>query len=399
MVKPGVKKLLIDRGKELNKEKSGQLNLLLLKQAYFVLKLQNGDKTQLAKLKEVQAEIQGWYERDCEKIKLQSRAEEINSSENVRIYHHELHSKQIKKSSILKLKTEVGTLEGHAACTKYLEKAVGDLLLKPATLDVAAQNALLSEVRHVFTAEDNEMLTKVPSKEELKDSVWSANMHAAPGNDGLTNLVYKLCWDILGDSLTEVATAILGGQPPTLSQRTSLMVYGNKANKPSNSPDPKHKRRISLLNSDFKVITGIPNKRLKQVATHTLNQNQLSAGDDRRIHHGINKARDAIFMANSRNQGAGILDNDYMAAFDFMVLTWVFQVLEAKGVDKQFINTLKNLYDNHLTVVVINNIQGKCFQNKRWSIRQGDRPSSLLFCFGLDPYLDWLERRLTGITI
>ena len=90
----------------------------------------------------------------------------------------------------------------------------------------------------MFTAEDNEMLTKVPSKEEVKDSVWSANMHAAPGNDGLTNLVYKLCWDILGDSLTEVATAILGGQPPTLSQRTSLMVYGNKANKPSNSPDP-----------------------------------------------------------------------------------------------------------------------------------------------------------------
>ena len=69
-VKPGVKKLLIQRGKELNKEKSGQLNLLLLKQAYFVLKLQNGDKNQLAKLKEVQAEIQGWYERDCEKIKL-----------------------------------------------------------------------------------------------------------------------------------------------------------------------------------------------------------------------------------------------------------------------------------------------------------------------------------------
>ena len=66
---------------------------------------------------------------------------------------------------------------------------------------------------------------------------------------------------------------------------------------------------------------------------------------------------------------------------------------------KQFINTLKNLYNNHLTVVVINNIHGKCFPNKRLSIRQGDRPSSLLFCFGLDPHLDWLERRLTGIPI
>ena len=60
---------------------------------------------------------------------------------------------------------------------------------------------------------------------------------------------------------------------------------------------------------------------------------------------------------------------------------------------------MKNLYENHLTVVVINNIHGRCFVNNRWSIRQGDRPSSILFCFGLDPHLDWLENRLKGIPI
>ena len=165
------------------------------------------------------------------------------------------------------------------------------------------------------------------------------------------------------------------------------MVYGSKANKPPNSPDPKHKRRISLLNSDFKIISGIDNTRFKKVATHTLNSNQLSAGDDRRIHHGICKARDAINAANSRNQGAGILDNDYMAAFDFMVLTWVFKVLEAKGLDHQVIRRLKNMYENHLTVEVINNKQGRCFENKRWSIRLEKPEDIVLFrsrkCGGL----------------
>ena len=56
-------------------------------------------------------------------------------------------------------------------------------------------------------------------------------------------------------------------------------------------------------------------------------------------------------------------------------------------------------YEDHLTVVVVNNVHGRCFLNIRWSIRQGDRPSSILFCFGLDPHLDWLEKRLTGILI
>ena len=51
------------------------------------------------------------------------------------------------------------------------------------------------------------------------------------------------------------------------------------------------------------------------------------------------------------------------------------------------------------TVVVVNNVHGKCFLNIKWSIRQGDRPSSIFFCYGLDPHLDWLESRLTGITI
>ena len=106
IVKPGVKKLLIERGKELNKDRYGQLNLLMLKQSYFVSKIQRGDSGKLAELKQVQLEIQMWHETECEKIKIQARSEEMDSSEKVRIYHHELHAKHIRKYSILKLKSE-----------------------------------------------------------------------------------------------------------------------------------------------------------------------------------------------------------------------------------------------------------------------------------------------------
>ena len=42
MVKPGIKKLLIDRGKEMKQERIAALNLLMLRQAYLVRKLQSG---------------------------------------------------------------------------------------------------------------------------------------------------------------------------------------------------------------------------------------------------------------------------------------------------------------------------------------------------------------------
>ena len=136
--------------------------------------------------------------------------------------------------------------------------------------------------------------------------------------------------------------------------------HGAKSNKPPNSTDPNHKRRISLLNSDFKISSGILNNRFKKVATHSLNPNQLSAGDDIRIHHGINTARDAILAANNSNEGTGILDNDYKDAFDYMVLLWVLKVLKAKGLDQEVNNMILNMYDNSLTVVVANK---KYFRN------------------------------------
>ena len=394
LVKPGIKKLLIERGKELNHLKNGRLNLLLLRQAYLSRKLLQGNHGLLTQLLLVQSEINDWYEQESEKVKIQSRIEEVDTPETVRIYHHELHAKKIKKSSILKLQTGQCLVEGHEAVAGYLEGAVEELLSSPADICPLAQASLLQEVKPVFTTQDNEMLNKAPTEKEVKKSVADSNMNAAPGNDGLTSFLYQHCWEILGKSLTEVANKIHNGASPSLSQRTSLMVYGCKSNKPANSTDPNHKRRISLLNADFKIISGIYNTRLIGLADNTLSKAQLAVGSDRRIHHGINKARDAIFMASERNQKCGILDNDYKAAFDYMVLKWVFKVLLAKGIDEEVVNRLYNLYNNHMTVVVVNGVQGRCFLNTRWSIRQGDKPSSTFFCYGIDPLLDWLENRL-----
>ena len=191
MVKPGIKKLLIERGKEMKEERSGFLNLLMLRQSYLVRKLQSGEQWRLTELREVQTNIELWHSQECEKVKLQARTDEIEKAETVRIYHHELHSKHLKKSSILQLQTPAGVIKGHNACSSFLEQAVSDLLTKPAHIDPVSQEILLREVKPVFTKEDNAYLKKIPNKEDVKDSVWSSRVDAAPGSDGLSMLVYK----------------------------------------------------------------------------------------------------------------------------------------------------------------------------------------------------------------
>ena len=57
---------------------------------------------------------------------------------------------------------------------------MGSLLLQPALLDQAAQQEHLKEVSPVFSDYDNKMIEQMPTKSEVKESVLSANLQAAP---------------------------------------------------------------------------------------------------------------------------------------------------------------------------------------------------------------------------
>ena len=156
LVNSGIRKIGIERSKEINKEKKEELNLLLLRQVYLVRKIQRGQRDRLGELKTVHILIENWYKKESEKIQHQSRVTEFQESEKTSIYHHELHKKTVKRASILQLVTDDGLLKGHTACASFLEGTVEDLLHHPAQLDPAAQQALLDGVAPVFTKEDND---------------------------------------------------------------------------------------------------------------------------------------------------------------------------------------------------------------------------------------------------
>ena len=203
----------------------------------------------------------------------------------------------------------------------------------------------------------------------------------------------------MGGPLTEVIQTVFEGGKPTPSQRTSLMVFGNKPGKKAKSLLISDRRKLSLLNADFKLMTGIEASRIRKTMSRTISPLQLVTGGEKRISHGVAIARDAIHMAGKYKTRCGILDTNLIAAFCNMVATWCYQVLEKKGLCIEVINRYRNLYNDNLLVIVVNNTPGKCIKNIRQSIRQGDKFSMELFSYGMDPILGYLERRLQGILI
>ena len=83
------------------------------------------------------------------------------------------------------------------------------------------------------------------------------------------------------------------------------------------------------------------------------------AGKDRNIQHGIARVRDAIHVANTAGMRCGIGDQDYVAAFDFLVLSWSWKVLQRMGASLETISRLRRLYSGGITIPVVNNIPGR----------------------------------------
>ena len=104
------------------------------------------------------------------------------------------------------------------------------------------------------------------------------------------------------------------------------MVFTNKPKK-KNSILVKDKRKIILLNSDFKILMGIEAKRHKNLLDHTVSSFQFASGNNKQILHIINLARDAIFFANREKEGVGLADLDFQSAFDLLCMSWVEHVL------------------------------------------------------------------------
>ena len=179
----------------------------------------------------VQERIKIWFEEEAAKILIHINMEDITGSEQVRIHHHELHKKRVVKSSILQLEDGDKIVSGHNDCAAKLIQSAASFLETEINLDHKAQQQLLEEVEPSFTEEDNLALLKPPDKEEILQVIKKANLHAAPGTDGITNYFYLKFFDVIGEHLSQVIKEIFNKESPTTSQKTSIMVFSNKPNK------------------------------------------------------------------------------------------------------------------------------------------------------------------------
>lgn len=231
------------------------------------------------------------------------------------------------------------------------------------------------------TEDDNRLLTKLPSREEVKNAVFSMNGSGAPGPDGFGGSFYHTYWDIIADDVFNSVSQffIQGWLLPNLNSNLVVLIP-----KFPGADRIENYRPIALANFQFKIITKVLADRLACIAPKILSENQRGFIRERHISDCICIASEAINMLDKKIFGGNLaLKIDIKKAFDTLDWNFLLQVLQSFGFDSKFCSWVKVILNSAKLSFSVNGRPVGYFNCKR-GVRQGDPLSPLLFCIAED---------------
>ncbi|KAF5341132.1 hypothetical protein D9611_005853 [Ephemerocybe angulata] len=155
-------------------------------------------------------------------------------------------------------------------------------------------------------------------------------------------------------------------------------------------------RPITVLNTDYKILTKILTNRLSKVATKLIHPDQAGFIKGRSIFDQTELIR-LVMHPTSGKKGA-IVCLDQEKAYDKIDHAFLWATLKKIGCPDSFIKTIKHLYADAKTSIIMNGVAGRKFSITR-GVRQGDPLSCLLFDLAIESLASALRKsRLKGLT-
>lgn len=262
---------------------------------------------------------------------------------------------------------------------------------------LSPSHAVLDHVSKSLPREANDKLIAAVEAEELKTIIQRSSKKKAPGPDGLTYEFYEQHFDELKDDLLKLYNGAIAGRVPLQENFSSGVI--TLIPKTGNKSDLSNYRPISLLNTDYKILTKILAARLSTCMHLLLGDGQTAGVHNQSCVDNLDRLRTIIARAQeTKRVKFALLSLDLEKAFDSVDHDMLWQTLERFQVSGQFIALLKQLYRNASSQVLVNGFLTASFKIAR-SVRQGCPLSMLLFSLYLEPLIRRLHDKLVGMMI
>ncbi|CDO76071.1 hypothetical protein BN946_scf184814.g4 [Trametes cinnabarina] len=158
-------------------------------------------------------------------------------------------------------------------------------------------------------------------------------------------------------------------------------------------------RPITLLNTDYKLLSKVLSIRLAEAAPTLVHDSQAGFVPGRKLHNHTQLAKLMISWAERTETNGTILALDQEKAYDKIAHDYLWRVLAKLGMPDSFTNIVKSLYANAETEVMINGVLSAPYKVTR-GVRQGDPLSCLLFNLAIEPLSAMIRKsNIKGINI
>ncbi|KAJ1132607.1 hypothetical protein NDU88_010914 [Pleurodeles waltl] len=262
---------------------------------------------------------------------------------------------------------------------------------KPSDLRTESFDEYLQQIPlPTLSAEDKEALGGPVSVEEVNEAIAQLAPGKTPGTDGLPMDFYKKYRSLLAPQLTEMCAEVRrqGELPQTL--REAVVV-----------PLPKTKDRearvtefrpLSMLNSDFKILSKIMAARLLPHMTKLVHTDQNGFIPARSTSLNLRRVFSVLHMPRALRPPAGVLlAVDFEKAFDSIRWDYLRKVMLKMGLGEEWVKWVDLLYASPLVRDKTGKSISSAYPIYRGT-RQGCPLSPMLFALAIEPLAAQLRR-------
>lgn len=323
---------------------------------------------------------------------VRSRFQSIELMDAPSKFFFNLEKKNGQKRFIHTLRSESGILLSNPIDIRKRAVEFYKDLYKSELVGFNVDNEFLNNLPQI-SEEANFELSKVLTLGELENALQKMECGKSPGIDGLPVDFYKAFWQDLGQDLLEVLNeCFASGWLPTSCRRAVITLLPKKGD----LNDVKNWRPVSLLSSDYKILSKTLANRLSEAIEQVVHPDQTYCIPSRRISDNISFIRDIMTIGNDLNLDFGLVSIDQEKAFDRIEHDYLWNVLAAFGFNSKFIAMIKVLYSDVESILKVNGDLCAPFKVYR-GIRQGCALSGMLYSLAIEPFLNKLRNDLCGL--
>jgi Reverse transcriptase (RNA-dependent DNA polymerase) len=255
--------------------------------------------------------------------------------------------------------------------------------------DKTAEN-LRSELSiRTLTEEQKAQLIRPVTEEEVELLFSKLKPGKAPGQDGLGNDIYKAYSSSLVKPFTQVIQQFqTNPQIPESMLRAIVVPFYKGKNERA---DLKNWRPVSLVDTDYKLLSLFIVSRLTPVMEHLVTPGQTSSVPGRTTFDNIHAVR-LLHHLTTLNEDidCAFVFVDSEKAFDRVEWKYMWDTLESMNFPPEFVHLIQALYTGASAQVRVNGHLTQAFTLSR-GVRQGCPASPLLYVLTLEPIRAYIE--------